>query len=162
MKNEGVDALLIGESARSFSHIVKRLEKAGCRCDFATSYEEAMQKLEKETFDLVLSVVRPEDGAIASLVERLAGSGASFYYAHPVEEGCWWLPALRRGEQCFGRPALRPSEFAGVLDQVVAELRGDKTEEPEPVISVVVIPEKAGARETREAELLAHHKTAAG
>jgi hypothetical protein len=161
MKGEGVAALLIGESARSFSHIVQRLERAGCRCRFANSYEAALEQLEQETFDLVLSVIRPESGAIASLVRRLEGSGASFYYTHPVEEGCWWLPALRRGEQCFGRPALRPSEFAGVLDTVVAELHDEKTEAIEPVVSVVVLPEQRRPRPASKTELLAQHKTAA-
>lgn len=139
MKEDEVKALLVGESPRSFAHIVKRLETAGYRCQFAVSHEEAAKLSETEAFALVLSVSKPQDGAIALLVERLAGTEATFFWAHPVEDGCWWLPALRHGERCFGRPALRPSEFAGELDRIIAEQGVRKEAEIAPVVSVVVL-----------------------
>lgn len=123
MAEEELKVLLIGGSARGFSHIMSRLERSGCQCHFAKSYEEARQSLPNEEFCLVLSAVPPHDNAISSIVEALAGTGASFFYALPVEESCWWLPALRRGERCIGTPALRPSEFSIELDEVVAEIR---------------------------------------
>ena len=137
--------LLIGESPRSFSHISKRLEESGCRCRFAQNYEEARQTLLQGNFDIVLSAVPPHDNAIASLVEILAGTGASFFYALPVEESCWWLPALRQGERCIGAPALRPNEFANVLSQVVEEFRSARTIEGKPEDLPVKIPGKQSA-----------------
>ena len=119
-----VKVLFIGETLGSFSHIAGRLEKGGCRCQFAKSYEEARQFINNEGFELVLSVALPRDNAIASITSLLAGSPTSFFYALPVEESCWWLPAIRQGKRCFGAPALRPSEFASLLDQVIAELHG--------------------------------------
>jgi hypothetical protein len=134
MKDEGaeLDVLLIGESVRSFSHIAGRLEKNGCRCRYARSYEEAREVLHDKPFDIVLSVVHPRDYGISSLADTLVGTHASFFYALPVEESCWWLPALRQGERCIGAPALRPSEFANLLDQVVAEIRSLRQSERKP------------------------------
>lgn len=137
--------LLIGESPRSFTHISNRLEKGGCRCRFAQNYEEARQTLLNGSFDIVLSVVPPRDNAIASLTEILAGTGASFFYALPVEESCWWLPALRQGERCVGAPALRPNEFASVLDEVVTGIRTARPIEGKPEDSSVQIREKGPA-----------------
>lgn len=124
---ENLNVLLIGDSPRSFTHIVNRLEKSGCDCRLVKSYDEARHAMLNEGFDIVLSVVAPRENAIVSLADTLAGTAASFFYALPVEESCWWLPALRRGQPCVGAPALRPNEFAGVLDEVVAEVRASRS-----------------------------------
>lgn len=137
-----LNVLLIGETQRSFSHIAGRLEKTGCRCRFAKSYEEARRYLQTESFDLILSVAPPSDNAISSLADLLAGTPATFFYALPVEESCWWLPALRQGERCFGAPALRPSEFASLLDEVVAEIGAARLPQRKAPVPVAKIPEE--------------------
>lgn len=139
---EAINVLLIGESARSFSHIVERLERYGCRCRFADSYEEARRLLSAQDFELVLSVIPPRENAISSLANLLVGTRASVYYAQPVEDGCWWLPALRFGQRCFGAPALRPSEFAILLGEIVETIHTGKESEPEPAVRMLVLPEK--------------------
>jgi hypothetical protein len=53
----------------------------------------------------------------------LSGSRITLFYALPVEEGCWWVPVLRIGDECIGEPALRPHEFSIVLDVIVKELK---------------------------------------
>jgi hypothetical protein len=150
--------LLIGESARSFTHITRRLEKHGCRCRFADSYEQAREIILNEPLDLILSVIPPRENAISSLTELLLGTRASIYYAQLVEDGCWWLPALRQGERCFGAPALRPSEFAALLDQEVERIHAGGQAEPKPPIAPVIPmltlpsapqPEEIEARELR-------------
>lgn len=85
--------------------------------------------LEAEKPDIVLSAIPPQLGAIAAMTDLLTGSRASFYYAYPVENSCWWLPALHRGERCLGAPAMRPGEFSDVLDQVVEEIRSERESE---------------------------------
>jgi hypothetical protein len=57
-----------------------------------------------------------------SLGALLSGSRTTLFYALPVENGCWWVPILRVGEECFGVPALRPTEFAGALDEVLEQI----------------------------------------
>jgi hypothetical protein len=136
--------LLVGESARSFTHIIQRLERHGCRCRFVDSYEQARELIANESFELILSVIPPRANAISSLAERLVGTSASIYYAQLVEDGCWWLPALCQGERCFGAPALRPSEFAGVLDREVERFRAGAEIQPRrpmaPVIPLLTLP----------------------
>ncbi|MDE3137003.1 MAG: hypothetical protein KGL59_10550 [Acidobacteriota bacterium] len=149
--------LLIGESARSFTHIIRRLEHHGCRCRFVDSYEQAREFIRKEPFNLVLSVIPPREHAISSLTEMLFGTRASIYYAQLVEDGCWWLPALRQGERCFGAPALRPSEFASLLDQEVERSHKAAEAKPKPpvapVIPMVTLPGPPSSEEIRASEL---------
>lgn len=161
MKNGEIRVLLLGENASNFHHLQKSLERRHCRCRRVQSYEEAYRALEEETPDIVLSAIPPRPGAISSMTERLAGTEASFYYAYPVENGCWWMPALHRGEQCFGAPAMRPAKFTGVIDQVVEEIRADRRVERKP--APVAVPSRAvpvRRARPREAALLAFTKAA--
>jgi hypothetical protein len=149
--------LLIGESARSFTHIIRRLEQHGCRCRFVDSYEQARETILNEPFDLVLSVIPPRENAISSLTEILVGTRASIYYAQLVEDGCWWLPALRQGERCFGAPALRPSEFSALLDHEVERIHAGAEAESKPpvapVIPMVTLPSPPTPEEIEASEL---------
>lgn len=121
MDSARVKVLLVGDSPQAFSLSQRRLEKNGCRCQFAAS-EEVAGLLHREQFDLVLSIKRT-NGSTRNLAAMLSGSRASLFCALPVEEGCWWLPILRHGKACFGGPAMRPSEFVSELDALVAEIR---------------------------------------
>jgi CheY-like chemotaxis protein len=116
-------ALLIGENSQGSSHLVRLLEGHGCECSFATSYEEACSLLGTQLFDLVLSRLRLRDSSTFPLVGLLEGSGVTLFYFQLVEDGCWWLPALRSGQKCFGSHALRPSEFVVSLNEIIAEMR---------------------------------------
>lgn len=159
MKNGDIRVLLLGESTNNFHHLQKSLERRRCLCRRVQSYEEAYRALAEETPDIVLSAIPPQPGAISSLAERLTGSKASFYYAYPVENGCWWMPALHRGERCFGAPAMRPSKFAGVIDQVVEEIRANRESERKPAPALArLVPVRRGR--PREAALLAFTKAA--
>ena len=140
MGSRELAVLLVGESATGFSHIMERLRTGGCQCRFARSYEEAHQMLAGESFDLVLTVLPLRDNAIASLADALAQGRASVFYCQRVEDTSWWLPILREGRPCFGAPALRPSEFAGALDVIVAEIRARGSSEAEPGAEPLVPP----------------------
>lgn len=126
MKNGDIRVLLLGESPGNFHYLRKSLERRRCRCRCLRSYAEARRVVSEETPDIVLSAIPPQPGAISSMSEQLSGSRASFYYACPVENGCWWMAALHRGKRCFGAPAMRPAKFAALLDQVVEEIRNER------------------------------------
>lgn len=79
-----------------------------------------------EMADIVLSVIPRQEISVAEMTKLLSGSRASFFYGHPVEDGRWWLPALRRGERCLGAPALRPGEFAAELDALLKEIAQER------------------------------------
>jgi hypothetical protein len=114
------DVLLIGVSSRGSSHLAVHLQKRRCQCEFASSCQEARSLLQSRHFDMVLSAMKLHDTSLLPLVELLEGSDVSLFYSCPVEVGTWWLPALRRGEKCFGSPALRSCEFISALDEALA------------------------------------------
>ena len=122
MEPRGPKALLIGESPQGSSHLAKRLQERGCECEFAVSCEEARSSLGTKRFDLALSPMRLRGVSLFPLICSLDESNITLFYFHAVEDGCWWLPALRHGQHCFGSSALRPSEFVAVLDDVIEEI----------------------------------------
>lgn len=132
-------ALLLGENSQGSSHLTKLLTGQGCLCEFANSYEQACSALTRDPFDLVLSPMRLRENSIFPLVSLLEGSGATLFYFQLVEDGCWWLPALRFGRRCFGSYALRPSEFTAVLKEIIGEVRMRQaeaaTEQPVNLVS---------------------------
>ena len=160
MRNGEICVLLLGESPKSSHLLQKSLERRHCRCLAAQSYDEAHRLLREETPEIILSTIPPQPGAISSLTEQLEGTKASFYYAYPVENGCWWMPALHRGERCFGAPAMRPAKFAGLLDQVVEEIRADRERERKiaPAALARVVPVRPA--QPRKPAVLAFTKAA--
>lgn len=117
--------LLIGENPQGSSYLARRLQGQGCECSFATSYPEACSSLRSQGFEVVLSPMRLRGVTVFPLMDLLAGSRVTLFFSHAVERGCWWLPALRHGEKCFGSSALRSRDFVSVLDEVIAEIRMD-------------------------------------
>jgi hypothetical protein len=115
--------LLVGENAHGCSYLAQRLRERGCHCEFAASYPETCSSLRVQHFHLVLSPMRLRGTSIFPLIDLLDGSRVTLFFFHPVEQGCWWLPALRDGEKCFGSSALRPSDFVTALDEAIAEIR---------------------------------------
>lgn len=114
-------ALLIGESRQGCSYLANRLQERGCKCEFARSFEEADSLLRAQEYNFVLSATRLQDHSLFPLIDLLEGSGITLFYSHPVEDGCWWLPALQHGRRCFGVSALLPKQFVSVLDEAIHE-----------------------------------------
>src|ERR1700722_19856620 len=118
-----VRVLLVADSPKVFCSCRRRLEKNGCHCEFVECQREVWNVLEHRQFDIVLSVHRGRSARTESLGALLSGSRTTLFYALPVEKGCWWVPILKVGEECFGAPALRPTEFAYVLDEVLGQIK---------------------------------------
>jgi len=111
-----INVLVVGESPRLFSSF-RRLERLGCECHFAESHREVSALLSHTKLDIVLSLYTQE--RLSQMMALLAGLRVSMFYMLPVEEGCWWLPVLRNGENCLGAPAIRTSEFTYVLVEII-------------------------------------------
>lgn len=118
-----VSVLLVGKSPHLFSFIQPSLEKVGCQCYFAESYQEMGDLLSHTKLDIVLSL--RSHRTLSELMVLLAGLRVSLFHMLPVEEGCWWLPVIRNGEKCLGTPAFRPSEFTCVLVKIVKGIIAD-------------------------------------
>jgi DNA-binding NtrC family response regulator len=114
-------ALLVGEYPEDSSNLAKRLQERGFQCEFASSSEQALSLAGTYDFELVLSPVRLHGASLLSLMDLFAESAVTLFYFHGVEEGCWWLPAIRHGKRCFGSSAFRPGEFASALDAAIEE-----------------------------------------
>jgi len=129
--------LLIAASPMGVSFLVTRLKKWACEIYFASSCKEAKAFVSNQQFDLVLSEFRLRDGSSDSLASLLVGSHTTLVYSYPVETGCWWLPALRNRESCWGSRAMQPSEFMDFLDNTLKEMRSREPEgQDEPSASL--------------------------
>lgn len=115
--------LLIAASPMGISFLATRLKKWACEICFASSCKEANAFVSNQRFDLVLSELRMWDRSSDPLAASLIGSRATLVYSYPVETGCWWLPAVKNGQSCWGSLAMRPSEFIGFLDEILTEIR---------------------------------------
>jgi CheY-like chemotaxis protein len=158
MEHKRPKALLIGENPQGSSYLAKRLQTRGCECEFAVSPQDVYSLLRAQGFDLVLSPIRLRYDSLFGLIALLDSSGVTLFFSHAVEDGCWWLPALRHGQKCFGSSALRPSEFVVELDEAIQEIylraatqRKDRQSAvPELLGSVAALP--SSSREFQPAE----------
>jgi hypothetical protein len=119
--------LLIAASPMGVSFLVTRLKKWACEIHFASSCKEAKAFVSNQRFDLVLSEFRLRDGSTYSLADSFIGSTTTLIYSYPVEAGCWWLPAVNKGQSCWGSRAMQPSEFMGFLDDTLKEIGSRET-----------------------------------
>jgi hypothetical protein len=112
--------LIVGGSARGFFGLVRRLQEWGCQCSIADSQETAARLFLEQGFGLVLAVDY-QHRLGTEFLAALAGSSANLFRAFPVEDSCWWLPVLRQGRECADGRALRPAEFARLVERMASE-----------------------------------------
>jgi hypothetical protein len=122
-----VRVLLVGEEPQEFFVSRRLFERNGCQCHFANSEEEVAELLIAREFDIVLSTHRISGGNLHRLVAMLLGSRASLFYSLRVEEGYWWLPVLKFGKECLGMPAVRGVDSSRVLDQLLTQIRSNRS-----------------------------------
>jgi hypothetical protein len=121
MNRATVRVLLVGESENGSAYLRGQLESRGCSCWFVQATPESIAPLAADTFHLILNTTPVHE--LNPLLVALGGSNCTVFYSRPVEDACWWLPVVRRGQKCLGAPALRPSEFMGELTQMVKEIQ---------------------------------------
>jgi hypothetical protein len=116
----GPSVLLVGRNGSWGKSVLKALDKVGSELSLVAPLGLTAEYVRNRGYDLVLldSSVPPE--LRRQLASDLVGSDASIFYPFPVENGCWWLPALRRGEYCHGAPAFRRSEFPVELERILS------------------------------------------
>lgn len=112
--------LLIGRRTFWGPFVIDALREMGCAVYFQSSPHEK-NDFRLEEFDVILG----GQGCPRELhrLPDLAGTRATVFYVFPVQDSCWWLPALRQGVDCFGTPALRPNEFSAQLKHILKQPR---------------------------------------
>ena len=122
MTLSGRDVLLVGHSFHSAHALTDRLQRWGFRCHLASDMRAAFDLMISRPVDLVLSNTHLPDGTGFDLLMGLAGLPVTAFLCLPVENSCFWLPAIDAGKECLGLPALRPSEFASKLEKMARGL----------------------------------------
>lgn len=112
--------LLVGKSEADFGQLRQRFEQRGCTCRFVPSYSDAAALFGQLCFDLILCSGQP---GIRTLVSSVAGSSASLFCAHVIEDSCLWVPVILHGDECLGLPPLSPSEFSEKIWRIIDEIR---------------------------------------
>jgi len=118
-----INVLVVGKNPDSSLFRHAPLEKAGCQCHFVESREEIGELFSHTKLDIVLTIGARSD--LSALMSLFAGSTVSMFYRLPVEEGSWWLPVLRRGQDCLGAAAFRTKEFSQVFAELVRTIAED-------------------------------------
>jgi hypothetical protein len=113
--------LLVGRSGSWGTLVLKSLEKFECELFFVAPQTVTSEYVRRGAYNLILldSTVPPEQRR--QLASELIGSEASIFYTFPVENGCWWLPTLRRGQDCHGTLAFRRKEFPFELERILQD-----------------------------------------
>jgi hypothetical protein len=111
--------LLIGRSVSWGVVAVKYLAKFDSKLSFAAPENVSSRLISNSKFRLILLDASVTAEQRRGIMSELAGTGADVYYSFPVENGCWWLPAMRDGQNCHGAPAFRRDEFAKELEKIL-------------------------------------------
>lgn len=123
---EPVKVLLVGGSNIGFSPLSERLEGSGYKCEFVTTCLDGARLVARKSFDLVLCSGRMKGFQL--LLSAARRSSASLFRYLLVEDGCWWVPTVLRGETCSRAPAFRDAEFANALDTMIKEVKSVSTD----------------------------------
>src|SRR4051812_26364748 len=136
--------LMMGEGMRKASHLEDFLKRGGWVCRVETDLPAALRLSEQSPYDLFLSGVRMDRIQRTSLVGSATEAKASLFFSMAVEYGCWWLPAVRLGENCADSPALPPKRFAEEVERLRLALM--LLPEPAPIVAPLAAAAAVGGR----------------
>jgi hypothetical protein len=110
--------LLVGRSVSWGTSVLKSLAKFGSELTFVAPQAVTSNHI-RRGYDLILLDSSVPSEQRRQLAFELACSEASMFYMLPAENDCWWLPTLRRGQDCYGAPAFRRNEFPDELERTL-------------------------------------------
>jgi hypothetical protein len=118
----GHAALVVGKEERDYSGLNNQLRDWGCECESVMSCKDALEALQKKWFKVILSSVRLRDGSAYKLIPFASEKSNWLFAWYPVNNGCWWIPLVERGNECTGASALWTTDFAKLLRQILLDL----------------------------------------
>lgn len=136
MTVSGRDILLVGQGFHNAEAWTDLLRGWGFRCHFASNVRLARELLGSVRVDMVLTGTNLPDGTGFGLVVDLSGLPISAFLCLPVEDSCFWVPAIDVGRVCLGLPALRPEEFACSLKEMARRLPPEPQVVPAPALAL--------------------------
>ena len=113
--------LLVGRNGSWGTLVLKSLAKFGSELFYVAPAIVTSKYVRNGAYHLILLDSTVPSEQRKQLVAELIGSDSSVFYTFPVENGCWWLPALRRGQDCHGAPAFRRNEFPFELERILRD-----------------------------------------
>src|ERR1700676_141718 len=114
----GIDVLFVGPGFHDTQALADRMRRWGFRCHFASSIRTARELVNSMRVGLVLSKIGLPDGTGFGLVADLSGLPVTAFLCLPVEDSCYWIPAIDSGNECLGNPPLRPLEYLNALEEM--------------------------------------------
>lgn len=118
MTISGIDVLFVGPGFHGTQALTDKMQRWGFRCHFANSLRTARELVDSVDVDLVLSKIGLPDGTGFTLLADLCGLPVTAFLCLPLEDSCFWIPAIEGGNECLGKPALRPLEFLNALEEM--------------------------------------------
>ena len=113
--------LLIGRDTSWGIPLLRALVRFGSEFSFVQPLRVTPEFIRKGSYTLILIDSTVPMGQRKQLVCGMVGSEASVFYAYPVENGCWWVPVLLSGEDCYGSPAFRTEQLLTELEHILRE-----------------------------------------
>jgi hypothetical protein len=107
--------MFVGEYPALSASLARVLNSLGCECHYAETCEEALAAMEKREFRVVLSKAKLADGNARQLIPAIEAASGWLFLSFPVEDGCWWIPAMENGQMCMEAVALHSREFSKSL-----------------------------------------------
>lgn len=127
MRKREAGVLFVGEYPALSASLARVLNSLGCECRYAETCEEALATMDRRKFRVVLSKPKLADGNARKLIPMIEAASGWLFLSFPVEEGCWWIPAMEDGQLCIEAVALHSREFSKSLLNIL------KTILPAPV-----------------------------
>ena len=116
MRGGSISILLVGENLQRCPELHRWLDSQRLLCECAASYQGACSRISRMRFDLVFSEYHLPDRSAFPLLDVLAGSPATLFFARALKNDFLWLLMLDRGRRCVGTRVVRSSNIHGVLD----------------------------------------------
>jgi len=111
-----ISVFLIGKNLWGCAELHRWLDNRESRCEYSTRYHDACSRISRMRFDLVFSEYHLPDRSAFPLLDVLAGSPATLFFARALKNDFLWLLMLDRGRRCVGTRVVRSSNIHGVLD----------------------------------------------
>lgn len=110
---------MVGQKTSWGAPLQSTLKDLGCDFSFAASLRVTGEFVRKKSYAVLLLDSTVPPALRRELAAGMVGSRASIFQLFPVENDCWWLPVLLKGEDCFGSPGFRTKELPSELTRVL-------------------------------------------